>query len=93
MDWTANCRTKMWVVLGRVNVACLSGDVRTMGPGLLCERSVRSMYPPCGNIASAAGGLASLFFGSLMSSFIVDRVVIILTGIFHDFIRKIIDSW
>ena len=48
LDWTANCPTKMWA---RVNVAWLSGDVRTIDSGLLCERSVRSMYPPCGNIA------------------------------------------
>ena len=59
-DWTAKCRTKMWDVLGGVNVAWLSGDVRTIDSGLLCERSVRSMHLPCGNTASAAGGLASL---------------------------------
>jgi hypothetical protein len=69
LDWTANCRTKMWAVLGRVNVAWLSGDVRTIGTGLLCERSVRSMYSPCGNIASAAGGLASPCTDSLGAEF------------------------
>jgi hypothetical protein len=93
LDWTANCPTKMWAVWARVNVAWLSEDVRTIDSGLLCERSVRSMYPPCGNIACAVGGLASLYFESLVSSFILDRVVIILTGIFHDFIRNIIEGW